>query len=193
MADGSYVGDEEQRIFDSFSLFASLVQLDDYRKNELSQIAEILSNRVNNATSNLAKTTIRRLVEAIVGIIAETMHDINLQQVRHNRRHIEIVSKFRHLLAEHIATHHQPSYYASLLNVSPVYLNEVIKDVTSMNTTLYIKKEVVLHAKRLLTHTDLTGKDIAIRLGFDDYAYFSRLFSQATRTSPTVVRERKLD
>ena len=57
------------------------------------------------------------------------------------------------------------NYDASLLNISAVYLNEVVKAVTGMNVTVYIKNEVVLQAKRLLVHTDLTVKEISYRLG----------------------------
>lgn len=193
MADSSFVGCAEKCIFDNFSLFASSFQIDKRRRNELSQIASFLAGRVNSITDELAKATARRLTETFIGIVAEAMQDINLQQMSHNRRHIEIVSLFRRLLTEHLATNRQPSYYASLLNISVVYLNEVVKGITGMSATLYIKNEVVLQAKRLLVHTDLAVKEISNRLGIDDYAYFSRLFAQVTGISPTLFRERNLE
>lgn len=167
--------------------------IDDQRQNELAQIASILANRMDCITDKLAKATARRLAETFIGIVAEAVQDINLQQTKRSRRHIELVLSFRRLLAEHIATSRQPSYYASLLNISTVYMNEVVKGVTGMSATLYIKNEVVLRAKRLLVHTDLAVKEISNRLGIDDYAYFSRLFTQATGISPTLFRERNLE
>ena len=68
-----------------------------------------------------------------------------------------------------------------------------MKAVTGMNVTVYIKNEVVLQAKRLLVHTDLTVKEISYRLGIEDHAYFSRLFLQATGVSPTAFRQRNLE
>lgn len=193
MADSSFVGSAEKCIFDNFSLFASFLRIDERRRNELSQIASLLANRLDGITDELAKATARRLTETFIGIVAEAMQDINLQQTSHSRRHIEIVSSFRRLLTEHLTKSRQPSYYASLLNISVVYLNEVVKDVTGMSATLYIKNEVVLQAKRLLVHTDLAVKEISNRLGIDDYAYFSRLFAQVTGISPTLFRERNLE
>lgn len=192
-ADSGLVSSVEKCIFDDFSLFASSFLIDERRQNELSQIASTLAYRMDCITDKLAKTTARRLAETFIGIVAEAVQDINLQQTKHSRRHIELVLSLRRLLAEHLVTSRQPSYYASRLNISTVYLNEVVKGVTGMNATLYIKNEVVLQAKRMLVHTNLAVKEISNCLGIDDYAYFSRLFTQATGISPTIFRERNLE
>lgn len=193
LVDNSYLGDTEKQIFDDFLLFASSVRIDRQRMCELTQIATIMEERIDRITDNLQKTTVRRLVEAMIGIIAEVLQETSLKQVRHSRRNLEIVQSFRRLLNEHIATDRSPSHYASLLNISPVYLNEVIKKVTGSSAASYIKNEVVLRAKRLLVHTDLAIKEISDRLGIDDYAYFSRLFSKTTGVSPSVFRQRNLE
>lgn len=193
MADSSFVGNAEKHIFDDFSLFASSFQMDMQRRKELTQIASILANRIDCTTDKPSKATARRLTETFIGIIAEAVENINLQQTKHSHRHIEIVLSFRRLLTKHLATSRQPSYYASLLNISTVYLNEVVKGVTGINATSYIKNETVLQAKRLLVHTNLAVKEIAYSLGIDDYAYFSRLFTQVTGISPTLFRERNLE
>lgn len=192
MADSSFTGNAEKHIFDDFSLFASSFQVDGQRRKELTLIASILAGRMNSATDLPAKATARRLTETFIGIIAEAVQCINLQQSKHSHRHIEIVLSFRRLLAEHLATSRQPSYYASLLNISTVYLNEVVKGVTGMSATMYIRNEMVLQAKRLLVHTGLAVKEIAYRLGIDDCAYFSRLFTQTTGISPILFRKRNL-
>lgn len=193
MTDSSFVDSAEKCIFDDFSLFASSLHIDEQRRNELKQIATLLAGRMDCIMNKQTKATARRLAETFIGIVAEAVQDINLQQTKHSHRQMEIVLSFRRLLAEHLATSRQPSYYASLLNISTVYLNEVVKGVTGMNATLYIKNEVVLQAKRLLVHTDLAVKEISGRLGIDDYAYFSRLFTQTTGISPTLFRERNLE
>jgi len=193
MTDSNIVGCAEKCIFDNFSLFASSFQIDRKRMAELVQIALLLARRVDCITDKQTLATARRLAETFIGIVAEAVQGINLQQIKYRRRHIEIVLSFRRLLAEHLSTNRSPSYYASLLNISTVYLNEVVKVVTGISATSYIKNEVVLQAKRLLVHTDLAVKEIAGHLGIDDYAYFSRLFTQATGISPTVFRQRNLE
>lgn len=189
--DSSFVGDAEKNIFDNFLLFASSVKVGIQRMNELKQIASILADRIGRASDKQSKTTARRLTETFVSIV-ETVQETGLQHIRSSRRQIEIVLAFRHLLTEHLAVNRSPSYYASHLNISPAYLNEVVKEVTGMNASSYIRNETVLQAKRLLVHTTLAVKEISDRLGIDDYAYFSRLFTQAAGVSPSVFRERNL-
>lgn len=122
MVDSSLVGDVEKCVFDDFSLFDSLFRIDEQRRNELQQVASLLAGRVEFADRKLAKATVRRLAETFVGIVAEAMRDISMQQANHSRRHVEIVLSFRRLLAGHLAASRKPSYYASLLNISTVYL-----------------------------------------------------------------------
>ena len=192
-ADSSFVGCEAKRIFDKFRLFASSVRTDKRRMNELKQIASILKDRINNITDELAKASVRKLAETYINIVAESVQEIGLQQVRYNHRHIELILSFFHLLTEHIAISRSPSYYASLLHISPVYLNEIVKEVTGISTTSYIKNELILQAKRLLVHTDLAIKEISNRLGIDDYSYFSRIFTQTTGISPSMFRQKNLE
>ena len=193
MADSKFVGAEEKCIFDNFSLSESSFQIDEKRKEELRQMAILLEHRVNESKEQQANAVVSHLVEAFITVIAEAAQEVNSLQTSLSARHVEIVLSFRKLLAEHLSTHRQPSYYASLLNISTVYLNEVVKNVTGMNTALYIKAEVVLQAKRMLAHTNLSVKQVADKLGFDDYAYFSRLFSQTTGVSPIAFRQKNLN
>ena len=194
IADSSFVGGAEKCIFDNFSLFASSFRIDARRRNELLQIAALLAGRTGGITERqetaAEKATVRRMVETFIGIVAEAVEATGMQQTRHSQRHVSLVVSFRRLLAEHLAANHQPSHYASLLNISAVYLNEVVKSVTGMNATSFIKNEVVLRAKRQLVHTDLSIKEIADSLGINDHAYFSRMFTQATGVSPTLFRQR---
>lgn len=193
-ADSKHVGNIEKCIFDRFSLFASSFKIDATRESELTQIAAILAGRMSgNLDDKLSRITATRLTETFISIIAEAIQSINMQHLRFSQRHIEIVLSLRHLLAERLATSRQPSYYASHLNISTVYLNEVVKTVTGMNSTIFIKNEVVLQAKRMLVHSHLSIKEISIRLGFDDSAYFSRMFTSSTGISPTSFRQKYLE
>ena len=193
MADSKFVGSEEKCAFDHFSLSASSFTIDERRKEELRQIVMLLERRLKDGNGQNADSVVPCLSEAFIAVIAEAAQEQNSQQMALSARQVEIILSFRKMLSEHLSHHRQPSYYASLLNISTVYLNEVVKKVTGMSTALYIKGEVVLQAKRLLVHTHLSVKQIADRLGFDDEAYFSRLFSQATGVSPTELRQKNLD
>jgi AraC-like DNA-binding protein len=83
----------------------------------------------------------------------------------------------------------RPSEYASELNLSPAYLNEAVKKMTELSVSDCIRNEIVLQAKRLLFYTHQSVKEIACSLGYDDYSYFTRLFTKSAGVSPTQFRK----
>ena len=85
------------------------------------------------------------------------------------------------------------SYYAEALHISPVYLNEVVKNVTGESVSKYIQNELILRAKRMLVYTSLNVREISIDLGIEDYAYFTRLFTKAVGVNPTSYRKKYLE
>ena len=52
-----------------------------------------------------------------------------------------------------------------------------------------IKDRIILEAKRLLAHSDLNVKEIAYDLGYDDPAYFNRLFAKVSEIAPAEFRK----
>ena len=193
MVDSKFVGNGEKCVFDNFSLSASSIAIDEKRKEELRQIAILLERRLKDGKGQNSDAVVPRLTEAFIAVIAEAAQEMNAQRTALSPRHVELVLSFRKMLSENLSHHRQPSYYASLLNISTVYLNEIVKKVAGMSTALYIRGEVVLQTKRLLCNTTLSVKQIADKLGFDDEAYFSRLFSKATGVSPMAFRQKNLD
>lgn len=149
--------------------------------------------RMDAANESVGQSLVRQLARAFSGIAAEAVRETALAQATTGSRQMDITLAFRALLTAEAGRHHQPSWYASRLHLSPAYLNEVVRSVTGMNVSRNILSELVLRAKRLLAHTDGSVKEIAAALGFDDPAYFSRLFTQTAGISPTAFRQRNLD
>lgn len=101
----------------------------------------------------------------------------------------ETISKsaleFSKIITDTISENISVNEYASKLNLTVAKLNEICKENygQSPKTIILIKK--ITEAKRLLYFTDLSVKEIAYRLGFEDSSYFSRIFKQKTNLSPT--------
>lgn len=87
----------------------------------------------------------------------------------------------------------RPADYAQKLNVSTPYLNECVKNATGYSVSHHIHQRVILESKRLLYHSDQSVKEIAARLGYDDYPYFSRLFSKITGMTALTFRNKNHD
>lgn len=106
----------------------------------------------------------------------------------------EIVTKaFKELLERNFVTAKRPAEYAQQLNISSPYLNECVKNTTGYSVSYHIQQRIILEAKRLLFHSDVSVKEIATELGYDDYPYFSRLFSKVTGMSALTFRSKNLD
>lgn len=104
-------------------------------------------------------------------------------------RYRAITLKLKNLLDTHLSTEKSPSAYASMLSISEVYLNEAVKGATGLSAGAYIRGRAILQAKRQLTYTSLSAKEIAYSLGYEDYAYFSKLFKKAAGISPSEYRK----
>ena len=76
-----------------------------------------------------------------------------------------------------------------MLNISEVYLNEAVKGATGLSAGAYIRSLMMTQARRQLTCTSLSSKEIAYELGYDDYVYFSKLFKKHTGKSPSEYRK----
>lgn len=105
-------------------------------------------------------------------------------------RYRTITSRLRKLLEdEHMPKDKRPGVCASMLNISEVYLNEAVKGATGLSAGAYIRSRVIIQAKRQLAYTSLSAKEIAYALGYDDYAYFSRIFKKNEGMSPVEYRK----
>jgi AraC family transcriptional regulator, transcriptional activator of pobA len=91
--------------------------------------------------------------------------------------------KFKDLVDNHYSEWHQVKDYASELNVTPGYLNEVIKTSIGQSAKEYIQNRLVLEARRLSLFTNQSFKEIGFGLGFNDPSHFSKFFKSSTGRS----------
>jgi len=106
----------------------------------------------------------------------------------------EIVTKaFRELLERNYSKIKRPAAYAKKLNISAPYLNECVKNTSGHSVSYHIQQRIILEAKRLLYHSDKSVKEIAAALGYDDYPYFSRLFTKVAGMTALAFRNKNLD
>ncbi|MEO1023132.1 MAG: AraC family transcriptional regulator [Bacteroidota bacterium] len=79
---------------------------------------------------------------------------------------------------------------ADELFVTPKHLSDVLKKETGFTGNQLIQKKTIESARHLLTSTTLTVTEIAYQLGFDQPAYFTRLFKKHEEMSPVEFRNR---
>jgi AraC-like DNA-binding protein len=99
------------------------------------------------------------------------------------------VVQLRRLLEQQFRTEHQVAYYAAAFSLTPKRLNEITKEFTGRTVTELLHDRIILEAKRQLSFSHRSIKEICYELGFEDPAYFSRFFRNNTGISPQEFRD----
>lgn len=105
---------------------------------------------------------------------------------------LEFFRKFTLLVDEHYKEKHHVADYAELLFMAPKTISHKFKRLNLPQPNDVIKNRILLEAKRLLVHTSLTAKEVGYELGYEDPAYFSRLFVQKSGETPSAFRAKFL-
>ncbi len=100
-----------------------------------------------------------------------------------------IFNKFSKLIDKKYNVLHHPSGYAEALHITAGHLNNAVKTHAGKTATEFIQERLLLEAKRLLFHSNLSVKEVAYALGFEDAAYFNRLFKKGAGVTPLHFRE----
>lgn len=103
--------------------------------------------------------------------------------IPHNE--LEVFRDFSRYLEIHFRKKHNVADYAELLHIAPKTLTHKFKNLNLESPNQFIINRILLEAKRLLFYTDKPVKEIAYDLGYDDPAYFNRLFTNKTGSTPT--------
>lgn len=101
----------------------------------------------------------------------------------------QLLQRFNTLLEDNYLHLRKVGDYAERLHLSPNHLSVVIKKLTGKTVADLIHERLLLEAKRLLLHSDLSAKEIAWELNFSDPPYFTRFFKSNTGFSPENFRK----
>lgn len=102
----------------------------------------------------------------------------------------DIVREFNYLVDKHFAEHHDVAFYASKLNRSPKTLSNLFSLVSARTPLNIIHDRIMIHARRQINYTNLSIKEIAYELGYEDIQAFSRFFKSKEGVSPGHYREK---
>jgi AraC family transcriptional activator of pobA len=104
------------------------------------------------------------------------------------RRALQHALRFRELVDRDFRSHHAIEVYARKLGLTSPHLNRICREHLGDTALGIVHQRIVLEAKRYLTFTTLSAKEIALSLAFDDPAYFARFFKQKTGLPPLAFR-----
>jgi len=97
----------------------------------------------------------------------------------------KIVAKAKYMMESNVYGAINLPAISEQLGISTSRLNEVFKTYTSMTPYQYYIHIKIHKAESLLELEDISVKEAAYRMGFEDQYYFSRLFKNKTGVSPS--------
>ncbi len=104
------------------------------------------------------------------------------------RKDFELFSRFRTLVEAHYKEQWLVGVYADELHVTPSRLNRLCLKLAGQSAFDMTQHRLMLEACRKLTYVPSSVATIAYELGFQDPAYFSRLFKRMVGVSPKQFR-----
>ncbi len=96
-----------------------------------------------------------------------------------------LIRSFKKSVERSYKKEHSTTFYANELYITPDHLNRTYKAKTGNTAKDYIQARIITEAKRLLYFSEMTNKEIAYELGFNEPANFSAFFKKHTQLSPS--------
>lgn len=126
----------------------------------------------------------RSVLLLLVRVHAE--HRMADQSGRHD---FELFSRFRAEVEQHYKEQWQVGQYAAALRVTPTRLNRLCVRLSGKSAFDLTQDRLMLEARRKLTYVPASIASVAYELGFQDPAYFSRLFKKLMGVTPKQFRQ----
>lgn len=100
------------------------------------------------------------------------------------------VYQFFLLLENHFKEEKQVGFYAEKLNLTSKRLNQILKEKTGKSISALLHERTIMEAKHELFVSELSIKEIALELGFEDQSYFTRFFKRMTGQTPEAFHQK---
>ena len=147
---------------------------------------------INRCDTELAKDVVRNNFYNLFVAIDSEMRRMGIGKVDNfsKNRSWKLYNDFYTLLSRHHTKYHDVKFYADKLNITPDYLYKLFYRIENVSPKEMIDRFVIVSIKILLQNTDLSVKNIAAELHFDDPSYMCRFFRKMTGMSPLEYRNR---
>lgn len=162
------------------------VELDEHENVIIKNLFQNIKDELQWKDSS-AEEMIRTYVKQI--IIRATrkwkQQNLNNDEIKIPTSELDVFRDFSRHLEIHFREKHNVADYAELLHIAPKTLTHKFKNLNLESPNQFIINRILLEAKRLLFYTDKPVKEIAYDLGYEDPAYFNRLFINKIGSTPT--------
>ena len=152
---------------------------------------ELLVFKMDHPEMNFGRETVRDIIrcfdyDLLSNINKHIDNDNDGDMLRQSDR---IYRRFMLLLAEKSNVDRSVKSYADELCVSPKYLSSVCRRHSDSTASELIALSVVGRIKQLLLYSDLSIKEVAAEMGFDNLSFFGKYVKKHLGLSPNHSRQ----
>lgn len=149
---------------------------------------KFLMSQLNGGSFNTE--SIKDIVKSLLNFdlqLYDELHQIKTEMTASS--HEELYNRFIKMLGKYGNKKHEIPFYADRLFVSPNHLSKVVMEQSNRTVAEWINQSVMMEARMLLLHSDLTVLEISDRLGFPNSPYFCRFFKREMGMTPSEYRK----
>jgi len=151
---------------------------------------DLLTFKMDHPEMNFGRQTMRDIIRCFA---YDLLSNIN-KHLNHDgddmlRQSDRIFRRFMLLLADNTSVNRSVQSYADELCVSPKYLTSVCRKHSNYTTSELIAKAVMSRIKQLLLYSDLSIKEVATEMGFDNLSFFGKYVKKHLGLSPNHYRK----
>ena len=152
---------------------------------------ELLVFKMDHPEMNFARETMRDIIRCFAYDLLSniTKHFSQSDGDDMLRQSDRIFRKFMLLLAENSNVNRSVKSYADELCVSPKYLTSVCRKHSDSTASELIATSVMSRVKQLLLYSDLSIKEVAGEMGFENLSFFGKYVKKHLGLSPNNYRK----
>lgn len=147
---------------------------------------------ITKANSQFVNESIGGLVSSVfyqfAGFLADSKRRQDMETPVRTTRQRQMLEQFIKLAVNDHAKEHLVGYYADKMCVTPKYLSKIVKEASGRSVPDWLAELLILDAKNMLRHSDMTIKEISASLNFPSQSFFFRFFKNHTGLTPTQYR-----
>ena len=147
---------------------------------------------ITKTNSQFAHESIAGLVSSVfyqfAGFLADSKRRQDMEKPVRTTRQRQMMEQFIKLAINDHAREHLVGYYADKMCVTPKYLSKIVKETSGRSVPEWLNELLILDAKNMLRHSDMTIKEISALLNFPSQSFFFRFFKNHTGLTPTQYR-----
>ena len=172
-----------------FSRNHPVVSLDDNEVSLFRSYFFMLRDKLKATENRFRRDIVRTLILAMFYDLSNVIIRVQESDNRKQSRADTIFTQFIHLVEKNFRHERKVGWYAEQLCITPKYLSETVKIVSTRTPNEWIDSYVTLELRVLLKTTTKSVKEIAEEMNFPNQSFLGKFFREHVGVSPTLYRK----